>query len=502
MTSSNQSVTTPVISSVSPAFGPVSGGTTVTISGQGLLSANAVMFGNLVAQSFQIINDSTIVATSPAAFGGSVDISVSTGIGLTPISPSDVFTYSSYTPISPLRICDTRQASSGVSPNQCNSGGNTTLNSNSVLNVQVAGLNPSIPQNVTSVVVNITATDATSNGDYLTVFPTGTQMPTSSVLNFNQGQTVSNLVTIGLGTNGDFSIYNFTGNSDVIVDLEGYYSNDTFNSGSYVGISGVRICDTRPISTSVASNECNQGVNNKLSSGSVIGVSVAKVVPSSAIAVVANLTATNTTSNGGYLTAWSGTTAAPPNASNLNFNQGQTVSNRVIIPINQYADTVSIYNYIGSTDVILDVIGYITQDTQNQTTIGSAFNPITPLRICDTRPISTLVASNQCDTNSNTTLKPNSTLSVTLEGTQYPIPTNATEIVVNVTVTNTTSNGGYLSIYDPSITTNPTISDINWAQGQTVSNLDIVPISSSGTIDIYNAIGNADVIVDVMGYMA
>ncbi len=82
------------------------------------------------------------------------------------------------------------------------------------------------------------------------------------------------------------------------------------------------------------------------------------------------------------------------------------------------------------------------------------------------------------------------------------IPSNATAIVLNVTATNTTNNGGFLTIFPTpaSGSTVPNISDINWNMGNTVANLVVVKIGSNDSINIYNAIGSTDVIVDVMGY--
>ncbi len=51
-----------------------------------------------------------------------------------------------------------------------------------------------------AVLVNVTATRATSGG-YLTVYPTGDVLPTSSNLNFKAGQTVANAVIVKLGPN-------------------------------------------------------------------------------------------------------------------------------------------------------------------------------------------------------------------------------------------------------------------------------------------------------------
>ena len=70
---------------------------------------------------------------------------------------------------------------------------------------------------------NITATEPTA-GSYLTAFPTGTQPPLASNLNFGPGQTIPNLVVVKLGSGGKFSVYNAAGSTHVIADVVGWYS--------------------------------------------------------------------------------------------------------------------------------------------------------------------------------------------------------------------------------------------------------------------------------------
>jgi alpha-tubulin suppressor-like RCC1 family protein len=80
------------IQSVSPATGPADGGTPVTITGTGLGSATAVLFGSTGA-AFTQVSDTEIVAYSPPG-SGTQDITVQTTYdGTTPVTASDEFTY-------------------------------------------------------------------------------------------------------------------------------------------------------------------------------------------------------------------------------------------------------------------------------------------------------------------------------------------------------------------------------------------------------------------------
>ena len=72
--------------------------------------------------------------------------------------------------------------------------------------------------------------------------------------------------------------------------------------------------------------------------------------------MIANVTATNTSTTG-YLTAWP--SGAPrPVASSLNFMAGQSVPNLVMLKLGA-GGQLSIFNELGTTDVIVDVMGYV-----------------------------------------------------------------------------------------------------------------------------------------------
>ena len=85
-------VAVPVVTGVSPAAGPVAGGTTVTIIGAGLANASAVKFGGVPATIISD-SDSQIVVRSPANVAGTVDVTVVTVGGTSAISALDQFTY-------------------------------------------------------------------------------------------------------------------------------------------------------------------------------------------------------------------------------------------------------------------------------------------------------------------------------------------------------------------------------------------------------------------------
>lgn len=83
----------PAVTGLSPDGAPLSGGSSITISGFDLSEASAVSFGGVAATSFRVNLSTSITATAPAHAAGTVDVSVTTPAGTSPASPADQFTY-------------------------------------------------------------------------------------------------------------------------------------------------------------------------------------------------------------------------------------------------------------------------------------------------------------------------------------------------------------------------------------------------------------------------
>ena len=84
----------PSITEIAPRSGSIAGGTTVTITGTNLTSANAVKFGSTPASGFTVISDTQITATAPrTSLPGVVDVAVTTPAGASPLVRADRFTY-------------------------------------------------------------------------------------------------------------------------------------------------------------------------------------------------------------------------------------------------------------------------------------------------------------------------------------------------------------------------------------------------------------------------
>lgn len=85
---------TPAVASISPSFGSVAGGTSVTITGTDFTAASAVKFGTTPASGFTVDSETQITAIAPASAAvGQVDVTVTTLAGTSPTSYGDRFTY-------------------------------------------------------------------------------------------------------------------------------------------------------------------------------------------------------------------------------------------------------------------------------------------------------------------------------------------------------------------------------------------------------------------------
>jgi len=87
-------VAAPAVTGVSPASGPLAGGTVVTITGAGFTGATTVHVGTAVAD-FTVVNDTTITLTTPGdgSSTGAVDVTVTTAGGTSATGPADQYTY-------------------------------------------------------------------------------------------------------------------------------------------------------------------------------------------------------------------------------------------------------------------------------------------------------------------------------------------------------------------------------------------------------------------------
>ena len=86
-------VPAPSVSRVSPAAGPTTGGTWVTVSGENLGSATQVRFGTTAARQLVLVSGTEVRALSPAHALGTVDVTVVAPGGASAVTPADRYTF-------------------------------------------------------------------------------------------------------------------------------------------------------------------------------------------------------------------------------------------------------------------------------------------------------------------------------------------------------------------------------------------------------------------------
>lgn len=207
-------------------------------------------------------------------------------------------------------------------------------------------------------------------------------------------------------------------------------------------------------------------------------------VPSHGVGSVALTVTVTGPSAPGFLTVFP--TGAPrPTASNLNFDTGALVSNMVTVPVD--ADgRISIFNASGSTAVVVDVLGWFPSDGD--------LRPVNPARLMDTRDLPTIDGRYR----STGAFGPGESRSLTVTG-RGGVPASGVEAVaLNLTVAGSTRNG-FVTVH-PTGTVRPTASNLNVSPGRIVANMIIVPVGARGQVQLFNADGRTQLVVDVLGW--
>jgi subtilisin family serine protease len=361
----------------------------------------------------------------------------------------------------PLRVLDTRPGQPPVS------GPKGKLGPGEVVTVNLSNA----PAGATAVAVNLGGTLAEGN-TYLTAYPTND--PGTSTLNLNQTDSTAAVFTVvPIGANNTVRVRNAGARTYAFIDVLGYFV--PTGGLRYTAVAPTRIKDTRvspPYPTRVASQ-------------STTAVGTSGTIPANATSVVVNVTAANATGTG-YLSL------SPDGArdtSTLNYSR-YTRANTTIVKLDSN-QRFQVFNGGPPTDFVIDIVGYFSTAST-----GSTFVPLTPVRVMDTRT---------GNGGGHKPLGPGGTLTVTGSGI-FDVPYTANALVAGVVpVPSPTSPESFLTIY-PSAP-RPTTSSVNFTSGRLVPNGVIMKLAPSTapndltrTSQIFNSLGQVDVVLDVFGY--
>ena len=209
----------PTISSLTPTFGPLAGGTLITILGTNFQTGASVTLGTAAATSVDVVSGTTITARTPSsATARTAGVTVTNPDTRSATLPA-AFTYNSgagFYALTPCRVVDTRNSTGTL--------GGPALSAGADRVFLFAG-QCGIPSTARSVALNITVTQPTAGPGFLSVYPGGTSLPLVSTLNYSSGQTRSGNAIVPLGAAGDVAVRcgQGSGTAHAVFDISGYF---------------------------------------------------------------------------------------------------------------------------------------------------------------------------------------------------------------------------------------------------------------------------------------
>ncbi|MBS1791691.1 MAG: hypothetical protein JST85_28535 [Acidobacteria bacterium] len=385
----------------------------------------------------------------------------------------------------PVRLLDTRPGQTGCDTPGAQIPGNTSR-------TQTAGGRTcdglTIPANAKALTGNITTVE--SGGGFLTLYPSDVMRPLVANSNFAANQVLNNVFTVGLGAaSGAFNIY-VTTNTNVVVDITGYYAPPS-GGGLYFHPlpHPVRLMDSRVGATACFTPGAQLAAGStttQLGTTTCDGV----LIPAGALALVGNATVVSPQSNG-FLTLFPADATRPLAASSnfqtgINMNAPFTVG---LAPSGQF----NIYT-AATTDLVVDVLGYFSTQLNDSNGQGLLFNPLpTPVRLLDTRAGRTGCFTPGAQMIGGTAYLQPAT------GTCTGIPAAAKAVVGNATTVNVSANG-FLTFW-PSDANQPTVATSNYRSGTVFNRHFTVGLGADSAFKRF-ASTTTDLVIDLSGYFA
>jgi Metallo-peptidase family M12 len=365
-------------------------------------------------------------------------------VAATPGDPPASAGPSTFTPITPTRLIDTRSRV----------GGFARLAAGRQVVVQVTD-GVSVPADATSAVFSIVAVNPAAPG-YLTAYPCSSDRPETSTVNFIGVQTIANNTIAALSSAGQLCVWT-SSDADIIVDITGWLGPS--GSSRFNPIGPTRVVDTR------------SGIGGlRMPAGSMLSVDLNGTVPAGSTAVALNVTAVNSSAPG-YLSVYP-CSGSQPQTSTVNHIAAEARPNNTIVGLS--GGRVCIFSYAQS-DVLVDLLGSFGAT-------GSAYQPTAPVRVIDTRQYRPPVAAQE-------------TVGYSVGGSALggAVPSSA---FVNVTATDHVVPG-YVTTFDCGVRRET--STLNQQVGQAAANGAIVPLAPNLQSCAW-MYGGGHLIVDLNGW--
>ncbi len=370
---------------------------------------------------------------------------------------------SQFVPVAPCRIMDTRLFGTPIQ-------GGTVQAYDIIQNARNWGCGD--VSSATAFSLNVTVVPHGPLG-YLTIFPQSANQPAVSTLNSPDGAIRASAVIVA-GSSlhwepGAINVY-ASDTTDVIIDLNGYFTAPGSQTLQFYPLAPCRVVDTR---NGQDGGTLQAGVERDYSMAGQCGI------PAGALALSLNITAIPAAAGLDYLTVW--TPFEPrPSTSTLNASAGGAVANAAIVTPDKINQSVAFYANSNSTDLLVDVNGYFAPAGAG----GNSLYTVPNCRIYDSRNDNGQPFSGQ------------RTIDIAAQACAPPANTQA--YVFNATVV---PDGplSYLTLWgDPQ--QQPAVSTLNSIEGAITSNLAIVS-NENGNTDAFAA-GYTQLILDISGYFA
>jgi hypothetical protein len=247
--------------------------------------------------------------------------------------PNSSPTALAFFPVTPCRLVDTRLAAGSL--------GGPSLVAGAARTFPILSSPCNLPATAQAYSMNFTSVP---NGplNFLTTWPAGQAQPLVSTLNAGTGAVTANAAIVPAGANGDISVF-VTNNSDLVIDVNGYFAPPTASGLSLYALTPCRVLDTRntpgfpPFTGTLDASVALSGCGAPATAQSF--VMNATVVPPGPF---------------NFLTLWPQGTAQPL-VSTLNASDGFVTSNLAIVPT-----TNGLISSFASNPVhlVLDISGY------------------------------------------------------------------------------------------------------------------------------------------------
>lgn len=285
-------------------------------------------------------------------------------------------------PAGPGRIFDSRNAAFGATPVLAGQPVQVPIRGADSLNPPTTDIVPD-SDTISGAVLNITAVNqgAASADTFVSVVPERPAdgvPPATSNLNLRRNHVKANLVVAPVGADGSVWLYNSAGEIDLVVDVVAYLEHrpDDTREGRVIPlVQPFRVLDTRQ--AEFGSMRLGPGeAEDWLFCAFVADVTIGDDWVGAQSAFLGNLTATGLERPGdwftpvdSYLTVYPSVpdeTALPPEASNLNLGENQSVPNAALFGYGTGPEgdpfSVRFYNYSGSVHYLVDAAAVVLTD--------------------------------------------------------------------------------------------------------------------------------------------